>query len=168
MKIFLKLIGTKNVNMDYVKWLNNKNIVKFTEQRYVKTKLSDVFNFIKKTNKSKNTFVYGIFLSENKKHIGNITLGPINFKHKSAEIGFFLGFKKYWNKGIMSNAIKQIIIIAKNKFKVKKLLAGCYEINKSSRKLLIKNNFILEGKLRSQVIFNKKRNNYLIFGYNIK
>lgn len=168
MDIFLKPIKVKDVNSSYCKWLNDKKVIKYTEQRYKKNKLSDIFSFVKKTSKLKNTYIYGIFLKKNKEHIGNITLGPINFNHKSAEIGFFLGNKKYWKKGITSSAIQLIILIAKKKFKIKKLLAGCYEINKASKAILLKNKFILEGKLKSQIIYNKKRYNYLIFGYLIK
>ena len=68
----------------------------------------------------------------------------------------------------MSVAIKRIILISKTKFKLKKLLAGCYEINQASKNLFLKNKFKLEGKLQSQIVFKRKRYNYLLFGYLIK
>ena len=168
MKIILEKINESHANKKYLKWLNDKEVTKYTELRHKETKLKDIVSFIKKTKDSKNTFIYGIFLNNKKNHIGNITLGPINSIHKSAEIGFFIGEKKFWNKGVMSVVIKKIILISKTKFKLKKLLGGCYEINHASKNLFLKNRFKLEGKLQSQIVFKRKRYNYLIFGYSIK
>ena len=128
MKIILEKINERHANKKYLKWLNDKEINKYTELRHKETKLRDIVSFIKKTKDSKNTYIYGIFLNNKNNHIGNITLGPINSIHKSAEIGFFIA-KKILEQGIMSVAIKRIILISKTKFKLKKLLAGCYEIN---------------------------------------
>ena len=66
-----------------------KEINKYTELRHKETKLRDIVSFIKKTKDSKNTYIYRIFLNNKNNHIGNITLGPINSIHKSAEIGFY-------------------------------------------------------------------------------
>ena len=150
MSIFLKKINKKNIELkSYVKWLNDKEVNKYLELRFNETTPKDIINFINKNKKNKRTFVFGIFINKNNKsqHIGNITLGPINKFHKFGEIGFFIGEKNFWNKGIMSLAIQQIIKIAKKKFKLKKLIGGCYEINEASKKLFIKNKFKLEGKL---------------------
>ena len=168
MEIILEKINEKHANKKYLKWLNDKEVNKYLELRHKETKLSDIVSFIKKTSNSKNTFIYGIFLNHKDNHIGNITLGPISTLYKTAEIGFFIGEKKFWDKGIMSTAIKEIIKISKNKFKIKKLIGGCYEINHSTKNLFLKNNFKLEGKLRSQIVFKKKRLSYLLFGYLIK
>ena len=58
-------------------------------------------------------------MSKAKIHVGNIKLGPINTKHKYAEISYFIGDKKYHNLGIKSLTIKKVCQIAKNKHKIK-------------------------------------------------
>ena len=60
-------------------------------------------------------------------------------------------------------AIKEIIKIAKKKG-VKKLKAGLFEMNIGSKKVLIKNGFKIEGKFKSEIIYNKKRYNSYWFG----
>ena len=144
--------------------MNDPEVHKYTEQRYKKHSLKDIKKFVKEKNKSKTEFLFGIFLKKNKilNHIGNIKLGPINFIHKTAETSYFLGEKDLWGKGYTTIAIKKIINIARGK-KLKKLKAGLYEMNKDSKKVLEKNGFILEGKLKSEVIYNKKR--YLCYWY---
>ena len=165
--LHLKELKLSDITTEYIKWLNDFETVKFTEQRYKKHTKNDVSNYVKKQKKSKNNFLYGIFLYDEKKkekHIGNIKLGSIDFNHKNAYISYLIGDKKFLNLGIATWAISNIIIIAKKKFKLKKLFAGTYSINYASKKVLEKNNFKCEGKLKSSIEFQKKRYDSMIYG----
>ncbi len=113
--IYIKKIFPKNVNKNYVKWLNDPEVVRFTEQRYKKHTISEIRKYVSVIIKSKKEFLYGIFVKKNKFHIGNIKLGPIDFFHKTAEIGYIIGEKDYWGKGITKLAIREVIKIAKKK-----------------------------------------------------
>ena len=106
----------------------------------------------------------GIFLSNKKIHVGNIKLGPINCKHKYAEISYFIGEKKFQNLGLGSLAIKKVCKIAKTQYKIKKLIAGVYEKNIPSKKVLEKNKFLLEGLILKKYLFEGKRISELIYG----
>ena len=114
--ILKKLNIKKDISKKYLSWMNDQEVHKYTEQKYKKHSFLDIRNFVKK-NESKNEFLYGIFLKEKKlkKHIGNIKLGPINTTHKTAEISYFIGEKKFWGKGLTTLAISEIIKIAKKK-----------------------------------------------------
>jgi len=164
-KIFLrKLNPKKDITNKYKNWLNDKNINQYTEQKYKKHSLKDIKKFVIEKNNSKNEFLFGIFFKGNENiHIGNIKLGPIKWFHKSAEISYFIGEKKFHCKGFASEAIKKILIFAK-KIKIKKINAGFYNINMASEKVLKKNGFKLEGILRSQIIYKKKRIDSIIMG----
>ena len=166
MKLILrKLDLKKDIGKKYQQWLNSSEVQKFTEQRYKKHTIKEIKKFVKEKNISKNEFLFGIFLEKNrhKIHIGNIKLGPINFIHKRGDIGYFIGEKKLWNKGYASLAIKKIASIAK-KMGLKKIKAGAYEMNKGSAKVLKKNGFKVEGKLKSEIVFKKKRYSYILYG----
>ena len=153
-----KLNIKKDISKKYQNWMNDFEVHKFTEQRHKKHSILDIRKFVKEKNKSKNEFLYGIFLKKKNSniHIGNIKLGPINFIHKSAVISYFIGEKTLWGKGYTTQAISEIIRLAKKKG-IKKLRAGLYEMNIGSKKVLVKNGFKLEGKLRSDIVFKKKR-----------
>ena len=118
-----------------------------------------------KKKKSKIEYLFGIFCVERKKtHIGNIKLGPINNIHKYAEISYIIGNLEFQNQGFATQAIRKILVIAKKKFKLKKIIASVYSSNIASRKVLEKNNFKLEGIVKKKFVFNKKRLDQLIFG----
>ena len=161
--VYLKELTKKDVTQKYVNWMNDYEVHKFTEQKYKKHNLKDVKKFIIEKKKSKNEFLYGIYIKKNKEHIGNIKLGPINYIHKFADISYFIGNKDMWCKNYTSLAIKKIIKIAKKKG-LKKLQAGLLEMNIGSKRVLEKNNFKLEGTLKSQILYKNKRCNSLWFG----
>ena len=161
--IYLKKLSPKiHADEQYLEWMNNFKVHKYTEQKYKTHRLEDIKKFITDKNKSKNEFLYGIFLKK-KVHIGNIKLGPIDFFHKRAEISLFIGNQNYTGKGFASLAVRKIIDIAKKK-RIKKLKAGVYSINKESIKLFLKLKFKKEGTLTKEIIFNKKRYDSIIFG----
>tara|TARA_B100000674_G_C37935382_1_gene960002 strand:- start:1421 stop:1924 length:504 start_codon:yes stop_codon:yes gene_type:complete len=164
MEIFLRELDVNNISKEYVSWLNSDDVNKYTEQRYFRHTLSNVRSFVISKKKSKNEFLFGIFVGNEKKHVGNIKIGPINNIHKTAFISYFIGSKKFRSKGIMSKAFKKIFKLAKIKFKLKKIQAGIYQQNISSKNLLEKNNFKLEGVFVSQLVYKKKRYNKLIYG----
>jgi len=162
--IYLRQLNpAKDIGSKYQKWMNDIEVHKYTEQKNKRHSLKDIKDFVIKKNKSKNEFLYGIFVKKNKSNIGNIKLGPINFIHKFAEISYFIGEKELWGKGCAAKAIREIIKIARKK-KLKKLKAGFYEKNFGSKKVLEKNGFIKEGVLKSEILYKNKRYNSYIFG----
>tara|TARA_B110000003_G_C16499013_1_gene476628 strand:+ start:331 stop:852 length:522 start_codon:yes stop_codon:yes gene_type:complete len=165
-KIMLRKLNLKkDITIKYQNWMNDLEVHKYTEQKYKKHSINDIKNFVKEKNKSKHEFLYGIFIKKNNSnaHIGNIKLGPINYAHKNAFLSYFIGEKELWGKGYTTLAIKEVIKIAK-KMGLKKIKAGLSEMNIGSKKVLQKNNFKLEGKLQSELIYNGKRVNHYLFG----
>ena len=160
-----KLNLSKDISNKYLNWMNDLEIHKYTEQRFTTHTKAKIRKFVKEKNKSKNESLYGIFIKRNNSntHIGNIKLGPINFVHKIGQISYFIGDKELWGKGYTTLAIKEIIKIAK-KMGLKKLKAGLYQMNIGSKKVLEKNNFKLEGIMKSEIIYKGKRYNIYWFG----
>lgn len=168
-RVILRILTLKDVTKKYVSWLNDYETMKFTEQKYLKHTLNSTINYVKKTKKSNNQILYGIYIKNkfNFNHVGNIKLGPINYNHKSSEISYFIGEKNFLKKGVGTEAIRKIIQIAKSKYKLSKLIAGTYSNNISSQRVLIKNNFIREANFKSQLMFEGKRINHYWYGLKI-
>ena len=161
--IKLEILNLNNFSSDYLMWMNDLEVHKYTEQKYKKHTINDLKKFIIEKIKSNDEYLYGIFLLNNNKHIGNIKLGPIYHHHKTAFISYFIGDKNEWRKGYGSLAIKMILKEAKIK-KLKKIKASLYANNKSSIGALIKNNFKLEGECKKDVIYKQKRISSLVYG----
>ena len=103
-KVHLKKININRISKEYETWMNDWEIIKFTEQRFKKTSIKDIKNYLKKINNSKNDFIYGIYIKDRKNdiHIGNIKQDQLTFIIKEQkfpilqEISFF-GIK-VWEK----------------------------------------------------------------------
>lgn len=161
-KINLKKISKKDIISDYINWMNDYEVVKFTEQKYFKHTKKNIKNFLEKINKDKYSLIYGIFFDD--LLLGTVKIGNINQIHKTADISYIIGNKKFWNKGIGSIVVRKICLIAFKQLKLKKLIAGTYSVAIASQKVLKKNGFKQEGILKSQIYFNKKRLDHYIYG----
>ena len=142
-QVILKELTISDYSIKYLNWMKDKKINEFTEQKLVKQNKKRILDFIKEKRNSKKEFLYGIYLKlgNNSKHVGNIKLGSINFYHKNAYISYFIGDKNFWGMNIATISIKKVLLIAKNKFKLKKITACTYKINVGSMKVLKKNGF---------------------------
>lgn len=161
-KIILKKISPKNISLNYIKWMNDPEVVQFTEQKNKKHTRKNIGLFLKKTNEDIFSEIYGIFYEKNL--IGTIKIGNINKIHKTAEISYIIGNKKFWNKGIATNVVKKICDYIFGELKLKKIIAGTYSVAISSQKILIKNGFKLEGILKKQILFKNKRIDLHFYG----
>jgi len=150
------------VNSDYVGWLNDPRINSFLETRFNNNTLESVKSFVEHQISTESVLFYAIF-SNTHNHIGNIKLGPINFAHLHADIGFLIGDEAYWGQGIATSAISALV---KYGFSIglKKITAGAYETNIGSIKALEKSGFRKEGLMEKQVLHDNLRVGAYIFG----
>ena len=158
----IKILNKKYLNFKYLSWLKDNNITYYTDQYKSYQSLKKIKLYYENIKKSKNDYLYGIFYKN--KHVGNIKLGQINWRHKTGYISYFIGEKNLWGKGIGFSAIYLILELAKKKYNLYKLNAGIVSKNISSKKVLIKNHFKQEGVYRSHILIDGKRYNKLDFG----
>jgi RimJ/RimL family protein N-acetyltransferase len=154
--IYLKRLEATHVTDDYVNWMNDKDINKYLESRHEVHSLSSIKNFVKHMSQNDTNFLFGIFCSDTSKHIGNIKLGPIDYRYNRAEIGLIIGNKKYWGKGLATEAIIAVCNIASRDLKLRKVEAGCYSSNVGSKKAFEKAGFELEGLLKKHFCYDGK------------
>jgi len=69
---------------------------------------------------------------------------------KNAELGYWLA-EPYWRKGIMSNAIRQMLDYGFKTFEIERIYACPFGTNIGSQKVLEKTGFILEGKFEKTI-----------------
>tara|TARA_B100001559_G_scaffold216228_1_gene181303 strand:+ start:561 stop:1073 length:513 start_codon:yes stop_codon:yes gene_type:complete len=160
--IKLKILTEKYINNDVLKWYFDKEVTKFSDNQHRKLNLNMQKQYIKNCQLSNSRFLHGIFFDNN--YIGNILISNISNYHKTAEISYFIGDKRYWGKGIMTTVIKMVVHIAKDSLMLNKLYAGVASENYASIKALEKNNFIKEGKRTQHLYYNSKYYDQIDYG----
>ena len=160
----LRRIKYTDLSSDWVRWLNDKVVTKYSEKRFQRHTIKSQKDFLRNKLKSKSSLLFGVFFSD--KHLGNIELSDISQIHKHCEIRYFIGKKDYWNKGIGAKSINKALNVAFNKLKLKKIYAFTYSNNLASQKVLKKNGFNIEGKMGNFYQYKNRRVKKIIFGLN--
>lgn len=97
--------------------------------------------------------IFGIILKSDNKLIGTIGFmdDPKRENNQGRMIGYAMG-EKHWGKGIMSEAVKEVVRYGFEGLNYQYISAYCYPTNKGSRRLLEKSHFDYEGCLRKAEI----------------
>lgn len=80
-----------------------------------------------------------------------------------AEVGALLA-TKYWSCGIMTEAVRQLCLLAFREMDIVRITGLAYEENLASRRVMEKNGFIMEGLMRNALIKNGKIHNLCVYG----
>ncbi|MCC6815932.1 MAG: GNAT family N-acetyltransferase [Saprospiraceae bacterium] len=141
---------------------NNPNIAKFLMNRFpFPYTLEEGQKFIQSVSVQIPTQIFCIRLEQ--KAIGAIGVHPQNdIYQKNAELGYWLS-EKYWGRGIITEAITQIIEYSFSTFDINRLFARPFGSNIASQKVLEKCGFLLEAKLHSTIFKNNQYEDELIY-----
>lgn len=152
--IFLRLLSPKDVTLRYVKWMKDQEVIAFLECRWNVFTLGDLKEYVRRTNKSNDNFLFGIFLKDKKAHIGNIKIGNVNKIHKFADLGLIIGQKEEWGKGYATEAIQLATKYAFEKLNLNKLIAGIYVNNTGSYKAFLRAGYKEIGRMKKHRFYN--------------
>ncbi len=154
--VYLRKIVLFDVNANYYRWMNDPQVVQFLEVRHTRRSMKDLREYVAGIIEGKEEAFFAICLNETGRHIGNIKLGPINKVHGFAEVGFLIGEREFWGKGIATEAVSLIVRYAFETLQLRRVLAGCYADNLASLRVFKKAGFKKEGVLHSHWLSNGK------------
>jgi [ribosomal protein S5]-alanine N-acetyltransferase len=88
--------------------------------------------------------------------VGTIGLHRGEDVHRlTAEFGYFIG-EEFWGRGIMSEVIPAFVDYCFKEFSLKRMFAMPHSNNPASARVLEKSGFVLEGRLRNNVVKDGK------------
>lgn len=144
-RLVLRSLKNADIGGSYLRWLRDAEITKYLEARHARPTVRKIKQYVGDCNRSTNACLAGIFLKKEKTHIGNIKIGPIDWRNKRGEIGILVGEKKYHGKGLALEALNRFASYCFEKLKLHKLTAGCYSSNLASVNLFSRGGFQIEG-----------------------
>jgi len=159
-KIILRFLETRDAE-ELADKINSRDIVRFTARIPYPYRLKDARDFIKKQKlqvQKKEDFVFLITDKNSGAIMGAVGLHHIEKKSKKSELGYWL-IKEKWGQGIVSEAVKLVLGFGFQTLQLHRIYAYCFEANIGSKKVLLKNGFTIEGKVReSEYRFGKWHN----------
>ena len=128
----------------YVSWLNDPQVVRFSEQRHLQHTVESCARYIESIHKSQ-----GLFLSLEVKgselgHIGNISVA-IDEPNSSADLSIMLGEKQAWGKGYALKAWQAVIDYLFNEFSIRRITAGTMDVNEPMIRLMLRSSMKVDG-----------------------
>jgi RimJ/RimL family protein N-acetyltransferase len=152
MKFTLRHWNMGDIN-SLVKYANNNSIAQNLTNAFPHPYTqADGENFIKLFSQDTPTRVFAIEF--NGEAIGSIGIFPQNDVHcKNAEIGYWLA-EPFWGKGIVAEAIKQIVEYGFKNFDIERIFARPFGRNLASQRVLIKAGFKSEARFEKAIFKN--------------
>ena len=151
-RIYLKKLSPMDVKEDYVNWMNDKEVMRYTESRFKTHSKGDLVSYVEKVMNDSRYSFFAIVVKDRDVHIGNIKIGPFDKKHGFGDIGIIIGKKDYYGKGFATEAIKLIVDYAFDSLKLHKVTASCYAANPGAIKAFKKAGFEEEGRLNKHYL----------------
>jgi RimJ/RimL family protein N-acetyltransferase len=164
MQIFLREVRLSDVDGNYCRWMNDPEITQYLESRFAPAPREYLREFVTTMQKGRDNLFLAIIAKDTGEHIGNIKLGPINWIHRSGDIGLLIGEKRYWGKGIATETIKLVVNYGFNALNLQKLTASCYSGNFGSVRAFEKVGFVHEGVRKSQFYSNGQYVDQILLG----
>ena len=98
-KIEEKIVYSLINKTDYLMWLKDKDVIKYLyrQELFSGIEKKQIYKYVSNLDKSKNDFFYLIKI--NKKIIGTVKLGHIDWYAKTGDVGIMIGDRDYWNHG---------------------------------------------------------------------
>ena len=137
-RVYLKPFSKIDITSNYISWLNNKELMRFSNQQFKDHTYSTCMEYFKNFINSQNGF-WTIFTVKDDMPIGTVTAFYV--EADIIDIGILIGEPKVSGLGFgqeVWNAMTEHLI---SKPKVKKLIAGCYTTHIAMQTLLARSGF---------------------------
>lgn len=153
-RLILREIRSDDVN-EIFEIRANEDVMRYFGKDTLKNmkEAEDLINLTSEDFKNREGIRWGITFKNSEKIIGSGGIWRILKPHLRGEIGYELS-PQYWKKGIMTEAITEMIRFSFDKMNLHTIEANIDPANFASAKLLEKSGFIKEGHIRESYYRN--------------
>lgn len=163
-RVTLRLVTLEDCTDRYVSWLEDPEVAQYLETRWSTQNLASVREFVGSMVDSTHSYLFAIVENERSLHVGNIKVGPIQQRHRYADVSYFIGERSVWGKGLATEAIQLATFIAFERLDLHRVQAGLYEGNVGSGRALEKSGYTLEGRMKKQLLGPRGWEDHLWYG----
>lgn len=123
-KSVLRPLGADDLSDDYLGWLNDPEVSRFSNRRGRKFTFDDMRAYVDAANAAPDRLLLGIFLRPSGRHVGNIGLYFFDRPNGLAEVSNLLGERESWGRGVIVDADKHLIHFGFQRLGVRKFVMG--------------------------------------------
>ncbi len=147
-RVLLRSFTEEYITLEYVSWLNNPEVVKYSEQRHKKHSKQSCKEYYQSIQKNGHHFWAILNNQTSKKHIGNLT-AYIDKNNLIADMAIMIGDLSFQGQGYGREAWMLACEYLLESKEIRKVTAGTMAINKPMLKIMEFSGMQQEG-IRSQ------------------
>lgn len=149
-RVLLQPICEKDITDQYVGWLNDPEVVKFSNQRFLKHSIETSLAYLHSFLDTENLYLSIRDVTTNRL-IGSIT-AYINTNHGTADMGLMIGNREVWGKGFGFEAWSCLMRCLLTTLNIRKVTGGTLDVNLGMIKIMKKSGMHLEATRYKQEI----------------
>ena len=151
-RISIRLFEEKDISNDYISWLNDPEVVKYSNQRFMIHSYETCKSYFESFLDSDNLF-FVISHNETKEALGTMTV-YFSINHSNADIGIMIGNKNFWGMGLGEEAWMGVMEFLLNQLNIRKVTGGTLSLNKGMIRIFEKTGMISDGVRKDQEVIN--------------
>jgi len=157
-KCYLSPIDVNDVEK-FTEWLNDLEVTKYLIVYPHIISIENEKEFLGELSKE---HTYSIVDNITNELIGNCGFGDIDHINQTAEVGIFIGNKKYWNKGYGTEALNLLLDYGFKALNLHNIFLRVYSFNERAKKAYEKTGFKIIGKRREALLRDKERHDIIL------
>ena len=152
--ISLATFTKTDIDINYIAWLNDKKVTKYSNQRFKKHNTKTCDEYLKCFEDSENLFLK-ICRLDTQAQVGTMT-AYIKPQHGTADIGIMIGDRSVWGTGVGSDAWILLSNWLLQQSYIRKITAGTIKSNLGMVSLMRKSGMHLEATKKLQEVVDNK------------
>lgn len=160
-RVALQLFGPEDVTDEYVAWLNDPEVTRFSNQRFRTHTRGSCEAYLASFVGTENLFV-SIRDAATGDAIGTMTAYP-NPQHGTCDVGIMIGARPYWGGGYGQEAWNLLTGWLLGQGGVRKLTAGCLALNGGMVRLMERSGMTREAVRVAQEIVDGKPQDIVLY-----
>ena len=161
-KTVLKSFTAEDVTPEYVGWLNDPMVVRFSNQRFIRHTLETSRSYLASFLHTENLFLK-IITRANPKTIGTIRVN-IAVPHQTADIGILIGCREVWGQGFGLDAWSTLMNWCLTRGGIRKVTGGTMRANIPMVTIMEKSGMALEAIRPAQELLEGRPQDLMYFG----
>jgi len=161
-KIIFYPFQKTDINSDYIAWLNDPEIMKYSNQRFVHHTFKSCLKYWESFEESENIFLKIVEKNQGVA-IGTMTL-YVQPAHGTVDLGIMIGCKRHHGKGIGYDSWSTMMQWLLQEAGIRKVTGGTMRANLPMLHIMEKSGMTLEAVRPGQEILDGKPQDLLFFG----
>ena len=141
-------ITAEHISDLYIGWLNDAEINRYLEIRFVPQTRDTVTEYVRSFYMGKEAYMWVIYPNGKDQFVGTTTVQGINRNHDSAGIGLMIGNKEYWGSNCALEVLGLVTDFAFETLGLRRMALETSAPNHSINFTLRRFGFTMEGSMR--------------------